>query len=295
MSELEIDMCKLIIDLIHEIGLIVVGIAWPIMILTIVIVFKKQILNSLPNIFNSIKKVKYGNFEAEFERVTKEAEELELPEAVSGEKEKVDDAVSVSDEYQKLANLSPRSTIMEVWINFEKTLLENYGQYTSSRLPPYVSQTTLKNILRELVNNGIISDREMALIADIRGLRNLAAHEPEFKVSSDKAIEYAILLSRIEAKIKNSTTLSKEAKELLLKAVQSDGTIIKAHSMGEKCIQVNGENIISSQEPRVVAIWEGALEELVENDFVKDKGYKGEVFGATNKGYKYADTLKETK
>ncbi|MBW8041042.1 MAG: hypothetical protein FVQ85_13705 [Planctomycetes bacterium] len=286
-------MSRLIIDLIHEIGLIIVGIAWPVIILIVAFVFKRQIANSLPNIFNSIKKLKYGKFEAEFERVSKEAEELKLPEAVSTDQGRVDAAVSINDEYRELATLSPRTTIMEAWINFERTLSENYGQYAPVVPQQYASARTLATILRELVNNGIISNRERALIADIRGLRNLAAHEPEFKVSSGKAMEYAILLSRIEAKIKSSIALSKEAKELLLKAVQSNGTIMRAHSMREKCIQVGDENIIQSQDPRTVAKWEGALDELEENEFIKDKGYKGEVFEVTSKGYNYADKIKQ--
>jgi hypothetical protein len=281
-------MSESIINLIHEIGLIIVGIAWPVIILIVAFTFKRQIANSLPNIFNSIKKLKYGKFEAEFERVTKEAEELKLPEAVRTDQGSVDAAVSVRDEYQKLATLSPRTTIMEAWINFERTLLEYSGQFAYGRTRPYISQVTL----RDLANNGIISDRESNLIADIRDLRNLAAHEPDFSVSSDKALEYAILLSRIEAKIKRSIALSTEAKELLLKAVQSDGTIMKVHTMSEKCIQVNRENVIESQDPRIVAKWEGALEELEENDFIKDKGHKGEVFGVTSKGYNYADKIK---
>jgi len=89
----------------------------------------------------------------------------------------------------------------------------------------------------------------------------------------------------------NAEALSDEAKKMLLKAAQGDGVIIKAHNMRERRIQINSENIISSQDPRTVAKWEGALDELEENDFIKDKGHKGEVFGVTNKGYKYADKI----
>ncbi len=90
----------------------------------------------------------------------------------------------------------------------------------------------------------------------------------------------------------NAEALSDEAKKMLLKAAQGDGVIMKAHNMRERCIQINSENIISSQDPRTVAKWEGGLDELEENDFIKDKSYKGEVFGVTNKGYKYADKIK---
>ena len=68
---------------------------------------------------------------------------------------------------------------------------------------------------------------------------------------------------------------------------------MRAHSMSEKCIQVGRENVIQSQDPRTVAKWEGTLDELEENEFIKDKGYKGEVFEVTNKGYNYADKIKQ--
>ncbi len=40
------------------------------------------------------------------------------------------------------------------------------------------------------------------------------------------------------------------------------------------------------------AIWQGALEELLENDLLADRGYKGEVFQVTREGYALADRLK---
>jgi hypothetical protein len=64
--------------------------------------------------------------------------------------------------------------------------------------------------------------------------------------------------------------------------------------MSGKCIQVNSENVIESQDPRTVAKWEGALDELEENEFIKDKGYKREVFEVTSKGYNYADKIKNS-
>lgn len=97
------------------------------------------------------------------------------------------------------------------------------------------------------------------------------------------------LLHQLDAEILNDT-----AKKLLLKAVQSDGAIMKVHDMNEWCIQVNGANIIPSQDPRTVAKWEAALEELEKNDFIKATDQKDEVFQVTNKGYRYADTLKSS-
>jgi hypothetical protein len=44
---------------------------------------------------------------------------------------------------------------------------------------------------------------------------------------------------------------------------------------------------------RESAVWESALNELIEHDLVVERGYKGEYFELTNKGWQTADALPE--
>lgn len=56
-------------------------------------------------------------------------------------------------------------------------------------------------------------------------------------------------------------------------------------------IQTNKKGFVGERNARLEAIWEDALNQLVENNLIEDRGYKGEVFSVTRLGYKYADVL----
>lgn len=87
-------------------------------------------------------------------------------------------------------------------------------------------------------------------------------------------------------------TLSSEARLLLKEAsLDSHGNIMHMRYIGGTNIQTNSKNFITSQERREVAKWEAALDELMANDLILDRGHKGEVFEVTNLGYQIADMI----
>lgn len=86
--------------------------------------------------------------------------------------------------------------------------------------------------------------------------------------------------------------LSSEARILLKEAsLDSQGSILHLKTLGGTSIQTNGKQLAIRDDPRDVAKWEAALNELIENELIVDRGYKGEVFAVTDLGYKVADTL----
>ncbi len=88
----------------------------------------------------------------------------------------------------------------------------------------------------------------------------------------------------------NILMLSDEAKELLVEATKDkQGYILKLGTMDGTAIQTNGRNVVPNQEPRTIAKWEYALNELIENDFVEERGHEGTSFAVTHQGYEYAD------
>jgi len=88
--------------------------------------------------------------------------------------------------------------------------------------------------------------------------------------------------------------ISYEAKKLLIEASKDkSGYILKIRSSGGTTIQTNNRNMVPSQEARIVAKWEHALDELFEKDFIEERGFEGESFKVTHKGYEFADTLKK--
>ncbi|KKM15408.1 hypothetical protein LCGC14_1696350 [marine sediment metagenome] len=87
--------------------------------------------------------------------------------------------------------------------------------------------------------------------------------------------------------------LSKEARDLLLEAAKDpNGTVLKVRTFGGLTVQANKKNMVTApKDGRCEALWEGAVDELVENDLMADVGYKGEVFRVTRAGYELADSL----
>ncbi len=90
----------------------------------------------------------------------------------------------------------------------------------------------------------------------------------------------------------NIPTLSEEARVLLKEAsYDKNGVILYLRYLGGTDIQTNGKNLISNKDPRIIVKWEEALQALVNEKLVIERGYKGEIFEITSKGYQLADLL----
>lgn len=87
-------------------------------------------------------------------------------------------------------------------------------------------------------------------------------------------------------------TLSEDAQELLLAAADgSDGNILTLRTLGGFSLQTGGKSFGGSY-GREAARWEGALNELLELDLAVERGYKGEVFELTLRGWEVADEIR---
>lgn len=88
--------------------------------------------------------------------------------------------------------------------------------------------------------------------------------------------------------------LSDEAKRLLVEAAKDNtGTIMNMRYLSGQAIQTNGINFADSKDRRSIARWEAALEQLLSEGLIVERGYKGELFEMTAKGYEVADKLSE--
>jgi hypothetical protein len=86
-------------------------------------------------------------------------------------------------------------------------------------------------------------------------------------------------------------SLSREAQILLKSAAKgNDGTILKLATLSGRFIQASGVTY-GTGGARDSALWEKALQELVDDGYVTPRGHKGEVFQLTKAGWDLADTL----
>lgn len=87
--------------------------------------------------------------------------------------------------------------------------------------------------------------------------------------------------------------LSDAARELLLEASNDpNGVIMQLRTMGGSHVATNSREFVEPKNPRSEAKWRGAIEDLLQQDLIEDRGLRGEVFNVTDKGYRIADLLK---
>jgi len=112
---------------------------------------------------------------------------------------------------------------------------------------------------------------------------------------NDRPLFKDIAPESITAPVESTTQLPELTKEarILLKEASLDphGTIIHARYIGGTDIQTNGKNLIGSKERREVARWEAAIEELVNEELLVERGHKGEIFEVSNLGYQLAEMI----
>ena len=102
--------------------------------------------------------------------------------------------------------------------------------------------------------------------------------EAALELTVQKSSETAATLEQ-PSTTSETLQLLEEAKSLLLEGAEGSGTILNVSHRGD--------------DPRTRAAREQAIDELAGRDFVKDRGGEGKVFNVTDKGFKYADSLKK--
>lgn len=95
----------------------------------------------------------------------------------------------------------------------------------------------------------------------------------------------------IESKI-SIPKLSAEAKIILKEAsLDPHGSVMHVRYVGGTELGSNNKNFTQSSDRREVAKWESALQELINNNLLIERGHKGEIFEISALGYQIADMI----
>lgn len=110
-------------------------------------------------------------------------------------------------------------------------------------------------------------------------------------MATKKAAPPAALSSAGYVLSATAQSVSREAQILLKTAARDkEGMILKLATVGGRFIQAGGLTY-GAGGGRDSALWEAALQELVDGNYVTSRGHKGEVFQITKAGWDLADTL----
>lgn len=160
---------------------LVAAVAWPGAVIILVIILREPLRDLVP----LLQRMKYKGFEMEFGRKLAEAREE------AGVEEEIPiDAELTPEETRliELAHVSPRAAVTEAWRWVELASLDAARALLGE---DFRNKTFTFQAIRRLERDDRIDRGAVALMRDLRGLRNGAVHSPEFAISPEAAIEYA--------------------------------------------------------------------------------------------------------
>ena len=179
------------------IAAIISSLAWPATLVVAILILKNQ----LPAIFPFIERLKYKGIELEFRKSVQELTEKSrgaLPAPELGE------FANDRNQLYTLAELSPRSAILEAWLQVETAAAEAL----QSRDPSLASQVRMAAPLRigELLNRRqIINAQQLEIFHRLRALRNQAVHISGATFQLNEVIEYIDLALSLASQIRKGT------------------------------------------------------------------------------------------
>ena len=186
---------------------IVASTVWPLFALGITLL----LLPNIRELLSIVKKLKWGEVEAEVGRTLKDVREI--IEATPAATQTISCATSKESdtsqlEYvQTLAELSPRSAVLEAWRG-----LETQVQAAHSTLYRNSAARPTARVLETLHKESRIDDATFEAVNILRGLRNRASHEDAFIVSTDDAIEFSLVARKVTEHLQQTVHKSTEAK-----------------------------------------------------------------------------------
>jgi hypothetical protein len=167
-------------DICSFIANIVGSLAWPTFTLVIVLLLLKPLRELIP----LMQKLKYKDLELEFGRRIEEVS-AEVARELSPNALREYSAPEMGD-LTKLAEISPRLLVLEAWLNVEHAAIE-----TANRLGANLGASQSYQAIKFLESSGKTDRSLVALLREMRGLRNEATHVPDFALGKEAALRYA--------------------------------------------------------------------------------------------------------
>jgi len=168
---------------------LVKALAWPGTTIVLVLSLRKPLVS----LISLLQKLKYKDLELEFGRRVEEITVEATTALPSPPGPTV--APQLPEKYYTLAEAAPRSVVTEAWREVEEAAREAVRRSKLSLSPREMQSPIL--LVQSLKLAGIIEPQTASLMHDLRGLRNSAAHAPDFVLDRDAVLKYAAVATRI--------------------------------------------------------------------------------------------------
>jgi hypothetical protein len=162
------------------------ALAWPIALVVVSFIFKRPICGLLEGI--RLSRIKKGEWSADFAAAANEVR-AELPTPVQ-DALKPSTTRLLSEETKLLVDVAPAAAISQTWNQLESRVADIAAGAN-------INQKRLPELLRALVDKGVIKPSVADSILGLRNMRNLAVHAPSDRLTSDQAHEFTTMVEAI--------------------------------------------------------------------------------------------------
>jgi len=190
------------VDWLTFVATVLGSLAWPAAVLLIALLLREPIRALLP----LLQRLKYKDLEVEFgkrveevrDEVVRELPSDVLPELPTGE----------SAALARLAEVSPRAAVLEAWREVESAATSAARAIGGDA---FRNKALTFEAIRLLEQTESLDRSVISLLRDLRGLRNEAAHAPDFVLSKDSALEFATSASAVARYLKKVADRASQA------------------------------------------------------------------------------------
>jgi len=172
---------------------IVESLAWPIVVLVLGLMLRRKLLEIIP----TLRKLKAGPVEAEFELAAKQAlanaEETKIQGLAEASVPVIKTEVGSEQVIAKLreARGDPAGAILEGWAKLDGELFR-LGLQVGAVVDPLENTGKVYNAV---MSSGVLPAQTMSLVRELRDLRNLVAHV-RVKPTAEAAQDYVLAVDR---------------------------------------------------------------------------------------------------
>jgi hypothetical protein len=170
----------------------IASLGWPIAFVVVAWIFKKELKTLLPQL-----RLKYKDLDVSFRLHEAEKEARNLP-APTQPSEISPPTPEERSKFEKIAELSPRSAILELYSELEDAI-QSYAIATGllQEGAHRLHWAVRRSLIRKLREQELIDSTTAALLDDLRAIRNNAAHNPEVILTTEDALRFRELTEKL--------------------------------------------------------------------------------------------------
>jgi len=165
---------------------IVSSTAWPVLVIVIILIFKRE----LAKIVQRLEHMKYKDLELEFNKVKQQAEELHIDRPRELLATSSPAFISLEDQMLDAVERAPSAAILLAWSGLETAMASAVARLAISPEPP--SYRSPMHNIEMLSKYGELPKSHTNLLQDMRILRNKVAHERDaiLSITQEEASNY---------------------------------------------------------------------------------------------------------